>query len=85
MSEAPCSAQAQGSGSTCAEGVFKPAIKNSASKIILVYNHPSRDAEPSEDDKILTKNLRSVGNELGINLVDHVIISNNEFKGLGND
>jgi len=34
--------------------VFKPAIKNSASKIILVHNHPSGDCSPSEEDKEIT-------------------------------
>ena len=54
--------------------VFKPAIKNSASKIILVHNHPSGDAEPSEDDDEITKKLMSAGEEIGINVLDGVII-----------
>ncbi len=41
--------------------VFKPAIKNSASKIILVHNHPSGDPKPSAEDEEITKRLKEVG------------------------
>lgn len=54
--------------------VFKPAIKNSASKIILVHNHPSGDSEPSEDDDEITRKLMSAGEEIGIKVLDGVII-----------
>jgi DNA repair protein RadC len=55
--------------------VFKPAIKNSASKIILVHNHPSGDANPSSEDLEITEKLMKSGEEIGINVLDHVIIS----------
>jgi len=54
--------------------IFKPAIKNSASKIILVHNHPSGDPSPSAEDLEITKKLIETGKELDINIVDHVII-----------
>ena len=54
--------------------IFKPAIKNSASKIILVHNHPSGDPSPSGEDMEITKKLIEVGIELGIKVVDGVII-----------
>jgi DNA repair protein RadC len=54
--------------------VFKPAIKNSASKIILVHNHPSGIPEPSQEDLGITNKLMKTGEELGINILDHVII-----------
>src|SRR3990167_5967473 len=41
--------------------VFKPAIKNSASKIILVHNHPSGNPEPSEEDIEITEKLIEAG------------------------
>lgn len=55
--------------------VFKPAIKNSASKIILVHNHPSGDAKPSSEDLEITEKLMKSGEEIGINILDHIIIS----------
>lgn len=54
--------------------VFKPAIKNSASKIILVHNHPSGNPEPSKEDIEITETLSRAGEELGIKILDHVII-----------
>lgn len=54
--------------------VFRPAIKNSSSKIILVHNHPSGNPEPSEEDLEITRRLASSGEELGIKILDHVII-----------
>ena len=54
--------------------VFKPAIKNSASKIILVHNHPSGDCFPSGKDLGITNKLKKVGEMLDIALIDHVII-----------
>jgi len=54
--------------------VFRPAIKNSASKIILVHNHPSGDPSPSEEDLDITKKIIEVGDELGIRVLDHVIV-----------
>jgi len=45
--------------------VFKPAIRNSASKIILVHNHPSGDPKPSAEDKEITRRLIEAGEGLG--------------------
>jgi DNA repair protein RadC len=59
--------------------VFKPAIKNSSSKIILVHNHPSGDPQPSSEDLEITEKLMSAGNDIGINIIDHVIISKEQF------
>ncbi len=54
--------------------VFKEAIKNSASKIILVHNHPSGDPKPSSQDMELTKKLSKSSKLLDIQLLDHIII-----------
>ncbi len=59
--------------------VFEPAIKNSAAQIIVAHNHPSGDAEPSEDDIEITKRLTESGKILGIEIIDHIIISQNGF------
>ena len=61
--------------------VFKPAIKNSASKIILVHNHPSGDPSPSEEDKEIIQRLKQIGEELGIRVVDSVIIGGDRWWG----
>ena len=59
--------------------VFGEAIKNKAASVIFAHNHPSGDPEPSEDDLILTKRLVESGKILGIEVVDHIIITKNEF------
>ena len=59
--------------------IFKPAIKNSAAKIILVHNHPSGDPTPSEIDLKVTDRLVEVGNTIDIPIVDHVIIGNGKW------
>ncbi len=59
--------------------VFKPAISNGAASIILVHNHPSGDVSPSQDDLNLTSRLAEAGHLLGIEVLDHVIISDSRF------
>lgn len=54
--------------------VFKPAIKNSASKIILVHNHPSGDSSPSQEDMDITEKIIQAGEDLGIKVLDSVIL-----------
>jgi DNA repair protein RadC len=55
--------------------VFRPAIINAAASIILVHNHPSGDPEPSEEDLSITRRLRDVGELVGVQVLDHVIIA----------
>jgi DNA repair protein RadC len=59
--------------------VFKPAIKNSASKIILVHNHPSGNPNPSPEDLEITEKLTEAGDQIGIKILDHVIIGKEGF------
>ena len=59
--------------------VFKPAIKHSASKIILVHNHPSGNAQPSQEDLEITKKLVEAGKLIDIKVLDHVIIGNGNW------
>lgn len=57
--------------------VFEPALKYSAAQIVAAHNHPSGDPKPSEDDLELTKRLTEAGKMMGIEVMDHVIISKN--------
>jgi DNA repair protein RadC len=59
--------------------VFEPAVRNLAAQIILAHNHPSGDPEPSEDDLEMTKRLVEAGKILGIEVIDHVIITKTKF------
>jgi DNA repair protein RadC len=55
--------------------VFRPAIRESASAVILVHNHPSGDPTPSQDDKTITKELKAAADTLGIRVLDHIILA----------
>jgi len=55
--------------------VFKDALAHSASSIILAHNHPSDDPEPSDDDVSLTRRLADAGRLMGIEVLDHIIIT----------
>ncbi len=57
--------------------VFEPALKYSAAQIIVAHNHPSGDPKPSGDDLEVTKRLTEAGKMMGIEVMDHVIISKN--------
>jgi len=59
--------------------VFEPAVRHLAAQIILAHNHPSGDPEPSEDDLEITKRLTESGKILGIEVVDHIIITKTGF------
>jgi len=59
--------------------VFAEAIKNKAASVIFVHNHPSGDSEPSEGDLVTTKRLVEAGKILEIEVVDHIIVTNNSF------
>lgn len=58
---------------------FEVAVKRHAAQIILCHNHPSGELSPSEDDLKITKNLIQAGKILGIELIDHLIISKEGF------
>ena len=55
--------------------IFKNAIRNSASSIVCVHNHPSGNASPSFEDIKTTINLLNVGDIIGIDMLDHIIVS----------
>lgn len=55
--------------------VFRLAIMKNVVSIVCVHNHPSGDPEPSKNDIDITKRLKSAGEILGINLLDHLIIT----------
>ncbi len=59
--------------------VFKEAYLYSATAIICVHNHPSNNVLPSKEDINITKDLINAGKILGIKVLDHVIIGNNNY------
>jgi DNA repair protein RadC len=54
---------------------FEKAIRRHAASIIVAHNHPSGDSEPSEEDIRITKRLAEAGKIMGIELLDHIILT----------
>jgi DNA repair protein RadC len=58
--------------------VIKIALRHSAAALVLVHNHPSGIAKPSEDDKKITRDLVLACLLIGIKVHDHIIIGDND-------
>lgn len=55
--------------------IFARAIEDRAASIIVAHNHPSGNAEPSEEDIAITGKLKEAGELLGIPLIEHIVIT----------
>ncbi|MBQ3545929.1 MAG: DNA repair protein RadC [Lachnospiraceae bacterium] len=62
--------------------IFIKALKSEAVYIVLIHNHPSGDPTPSREDLIITKRIKDAGNIIGISLIDHIIIGDNNYISL---
>lgn len=61
---------------------FKASILNNSASIIFSHNHPSYNVSPSPEDIKVTERLVEAGKILGIEVLDHVIVSPDEFLSL---
>jgi DNA repair protein RadC len=55
--------------------IFHHAIKDRAASIIIVHNHPSGDTTPSKEDVNTTTKIKRIGELVGINLLEHLVVS----------
>jgi DNA repair protein RadC len=62
--------------------VFAPALQLPCASVILSHNHPSGNAEPSQEDIRVTETLQAAGNLLGIVLLDHIIVAKDKHVSL---
>jgi DNA repair protein RadC len=62
--------------------VFRRAVREGATAIIVAHNHPSGNPEPSRADLQLTKNLAEAGELLGIPLLDHIVFGDGRYISL---
>ncbi len=58
---------------------FRRAVCQGAASIIVAHNHPSGEADPSDEDMRVTKILFEAGQILGIQMLDHVIFTPTQF------
>ena len=59
--------------------VFVSAIRETAESLILLHNHPSGDPTPSTEDYTVTARLVEVSQIVGISILDHIIIGDNDY------
>lgn len=62
--------------------VMKSCMLSSCAGLVLVHNHPSQDPSPSREDIEITKRLKDCCDLLGVRLLDHVVIGNDEYVSL---
>lgn len=62
--------------------VFVQAVKHNAVTIILLHNHPSGDPTPSSEDLYVTTKMKEAGEIVGIPLLDHIIIGDNNYYSM---
>ncbi len=60
--------------------LFIEALQKNAVSIVLMHNHPRGDPTPSREDMLITKRILDAGALIGIELLDHIIIGNNQYK-----
>lgn len=59
--------------------VYRPAIVRNAYCVVLAHNHPSNNCDPSKEDIEITQKIFDAGKILGIRLLDHIVITDNDF------
>ena len=62
--------------------VFAEAISDRAASIIVAHNHPSGNLQSSDADRQVTERLKEAGVLLGINLIDHIIVTSKDFVSI---
>ena len=65
--------------------VCKVAIQKSAYALVCVHNHPSGDTKPSKEDIVMTKRLKQATDIIGIQFLDHLIVSETGYTSLKNE
>ena len=68
-----------------AREVFRYAIINNASGIVLAHNHPSGNPAPSIKDLEFTREMAAAGGVVGIRLMDHVIVGGDDFYSFADE
>lgn len=62
--------------------VFAPAMVNGAVSIIVAHNHPGGSTKPSKEDIAVTRNLVTVGEAMGIKVLDSLVVSRSGYESI---
>lgn len=80
-----CSVVAEGtvdSAKVSRRKIMEEAIKVKATRVILAHNHPCGVAVPSSEDVVMTKEIGRLFAQVGIELVDHIIVANDDYVSM---
>lgn len=70
------------SASVSPRDVFRHALNDHAAAVIVFHNHPSGDPSPSSQDLAFTTKLATIGQSLGVDVLDHLIVTSSTFVSL---
>ena len=59
--------------------IFRKALINNSSSIIVAHNHPSGDLTPSQEEDEVFNNLKGIGKLIGIDVIDSIIFNQTEY------
>lgn len=65
--------------------VFAAAIREGAAAMVVAHNHPSGDPTPSVQDRLVTERLKQVGELVGIEVLDHVVVGRDRFYSFADE
>lgn len=65
--------------------IFKKALEQSASAVILCHNHPSGNTQPSRSDIEVTKKIKSFGNMIDMPVLDHLIVADSGYLSMADE
>ena len=65
--------------------IFKAALENNATQVVLCHNHPSGNRQPSSADIKLTERLVYAGKQIDIDIVDHIIVAENGYYSFADE
>ena len=65
--------------------IFKAALENNATQLVLCHNHPSGNRQPSTADIKLTERLVFAGKQIDIDVVDHIIVSDTGYYSFADE
>jgi DNA repair protein RadC len=60
--------------------VFRLAIHNNASSVLIAHNHPSGDPTPSREDIAVTNRIKDAGKIVGIDVLDHIVVGSHSYS-----
>ena len=66
-------------------GGFSAAIRDGAGAVVVAHNHPSGDPTPSAEDRLVTQRLRDVGQLVGIELLDHLVVGAERYYSFADE